>query len=355
MTLCAADYRGELGKEVRVSEIERELRFLWEEDDARCNASLINLVVYSEEPGSLAVNSELARDLTQEHACRVILVEIDRAVTDPSLRAWITAHCHLSEGGKKSMCCEQIAFRLTGRVTGRFRNTVFAHLASDLPLVFWWQGELSDVLTERLASAMDRLIVDSRDWANPLAAFRRLEDAAAANPGLIMQDHAWTRTWQFRLGVASLFDDPAADAALGGLHSVEISHAAGDRNSALQLLAWLAVQAGWEDEESADEFLFRHDDHVIQATLREVAGTPALSKLVLRGDNFEASVSRTADDTLVRREVHAGNYQAVSFSPADPEETGALLGMQLARGGKNTLFRKILPRFVKLLERITCL
>ncbi|MFN7343291.1 MAG: glucose-6-phosphate dehydrogenase assembly protein OpcA, partial [bacterium] len=112
--------------------------------------------VYSEKSGSLLENSRIINELTRDNACRAILVEIDRNEA-ASLRAWITAHCHLSHG-QKSVCCEQISFRLTGRVTGRFRNTVFSHLNSDLPLVFWWQGELSDVFTERLASVMDRLI-----------------------------------------------------------------------------------------------------------------------------------------------------------------------------------------------------
>ena len=125
----------ELGVEVPIASIEKELHKLWEQDEAQTNASLMNLAVYSERCGGLLENSKILRELTREHACRALLIEIDRSVTDPSLRAWITAHCHLAEG-RKSVCCEQVAFRLTGRVTGRFRNTVFAHLNSDLPLVF---------------------------------------------------------------------------------------------------------------------------------------------------------------------------------------------------------------------------
>ena len=231
--------------------IDKELRKFWEQDEARTNASLMNLVVYSEKPGALLENSAIIRNLTREHACRAILVEIDRAEPLPSIRAWITAHCHLAHG-RKSVCCEQIAFYLTGIVTGRFRNTVFAHLNSDLPLVFWWQGELSDILTERLVSVMDRLIVDSSSWADPAASFRRIEEASQINTDLILQDHAWTRTWQFRIGVASIFDDPAAQRALPEIDSVEITYHPAHRNSCLQLLAWLAMQAGWKDRKSGD-------------------------------------------------------------------------------------------------------
>ena len=70
----------ELGLEVPVSQIEKELRKLWDQDEARTNASLINLVVFSEKPGALLENSAIVRDLTREHACRAILVEIDRAI-----------------------------------------------------------------------------------------------------------------------------------------------------------------------------------------------------------------------------------------------------------------------------------
>ncbi len=189
-------------------------------------------------------NSRIINDLTRENACRAILVEIDRD-EEPSLRAWITAHCHLSHG-QKSVCCEQISFRLTGRVTGRFRNTVFAHLNSDLPLIFWWQGELSDVFTERLASVMDRLIVDSSKWEDVPSSFARINEAVEGNTALVVQDLAWTRCWQFRVGIAGLFDDAVAQTILGKIETVRIKHSPGNRNTALQLLAWLVVQAGWK-------------------------------------------------------------------------------------------------------------
>ena len=46
----------ELGREVPVGSIDKELRKLWEEDEARTNASLMNLAVYSEAPGALEKN-----------------------------------------------------------------------------------------------------------------------------------------------------------------------------------------------------------------------------------------------------------------------------------------------------------
>jgi glucose-6-phosphate dehydrogenase assembly protein OpcA len=340
----------ELGIEVSISEIDRELRKLWEQDEARTNASLMNLVVYSEKPGALLENSAIIRNLTTEHACRAILVEINRAQPLPGLRAWITAHCHLAYG-RKSVCCEQIAFYLTGKVTGRFRNTVFAHLNSDLPLVFWWQGELSEILTERLVSVMDRLIIDSSSWADPAASFQLIEDAALSNNDLILQDHAWTRTWQFRLGIASIFDDPAAQNVLPKIDHVEITFHPAHRNSALQLLAWLAIQAGWKDRAGTDRFAFESTSGTaISVTLHEDIAGPALSSLILQAGDKTARITQSAGASHVERRIDAPGYHVTSLSPADPSSPEELVALQLARGGQNSLFKKILPRFRQMLE-----
>jgi glucose-6-phosphate dehydrogenase assembly protein OpcA len=268
----------------------------------------------------------------------------------PGIQAWVTAHCHLDHG-RRSVCCEQIALHLTGKVTGRFRNTVFAHLDSDLPLVFWWQGELSGIFSERLVSVIDRLIIDSSSWADPAESFRKIDEAARSKNDLILQDHAWSRTLQFRLGVASIFDDPTAQRAIAEIDRVEITYHPDHRNSALQLLAWLAVQAGWSDAKrdsakTAKNFSFVSPAGMtIEAQLREDAAAPPISLLVLRAGDRSVVISQAAGSAHVERRIEAPGYQASSLSPIDPVSAGDLVAMQLSRGGKNSLFSKILPRF----------
>ena len=340
----------ELGLEVSVSDIDSALHQLWQQDEARTNASLMNLVIYSEKPGALLENSAIIRDLTRVHACRAILVEIDRKTETRSIRAWITAHCHLSNG-HKSVCCEQIAFHLTGIVTGRFRNTVFAHLNSDLPLVFWWQGELSEIFTERLVASIDRLIIDSSSWQDPAAAFRLIEETAAINTDLILQDHAWSRTWQFRLGVASIFDDPVAQQALPDINAIQIRYHQAHRNSALQMLAWIAVQAGWKDQAQDKLIAFQSPSgKTIEVTLSPEADGPPLAEIALHFGDKAARIVQAPGGTRVERHIEFGAYKASSISPADPILPEELLAQQLSRGGKNSLFQKILPRFRKLLD-----
>lgn len=339
------DEYAELGKEVPVSQIDRELHALWEQDEARTNASLMNLVVYTERAGGLLENSRIIRDLTRENACRAILVEIARDEA-ASLRAWITAHCQLSHG-RKSVCCEQIAFRLTGRVTGRFRNTVFSHLNSDLPLVFWWQGELSEVFTERLASVIDRLIVDSSGWADAKAGFARIFEATEGNTALVIQDLAWTRCWQYRVGIAGLFDDNVALAMLGKISKIRIKHSLQDRNTALQILAWLAVQGGWKIT-GAGVFETR-EGHRIAAEIESSENSAPIGLVELSSSTTTVRVSRDNGSAHLLREIESSDYKVSSISPADPDSPEALVACQLSRGGKNSLFLKILPAFLQLL------
>ena len=353
----------ELGREVSVGSIDKELRKLWEEDEARTNASLMNLAVYSEEPGSLEKNSEAVRELTAEHACRALLIGIDRTAQDASIRAWITAHCHLSHG-RKSVCCEQIAFALTGKATGRLRNTVFAHLNSDLPLIFWWQGELTPIFEDRLYSLVDRFVFDSADWANPKESFGKITDAIAnATKELVVQDLAWTRSFQFRVSIAALYDDPLVLAALRDIEEVEIVHHPAHRGTALQILAWLAVQAGWRDGMELDLAVNRHNKDkegfsfegaggkAIAVTLTADEDSAALGLVKLSGGGVAVSVSHEAGASHLVRRIEASGHMVEAPGPVDPDDSAGLIGEQLARGGKNSLFQKILPKFRQLLER----
>ena len=306
----------------------------------------MNLVVYTERKGGLLENSRIINDLTRENACRAILVEINRD-EEASLRAWITAHCHLSHG-QKSVCCEQISFRLTGRVTGRFRNTVFSHLNSDLPLVFWWQGALSEVFTERLASVIDRLIVDSSSWGDDVkGAFGRIAEAAGGNDSLVVQDLAWTRSWQFRVGIAGLFDDAVAQTILGKIDRIRVRHNPSDRNTALQILAWLAVQAGWKIA-GKTHFETKQGQRIAVETESSEDSAP-VGLVELSAGGTTVRVSREKGSPHLLREIDSSDYYVSSLSPADPEAPADLVAQQLSRGGKNSLFLKILPGFLELL------
>jgi len=351
----------ELGREVAIGDIDCELRRLWEADSARTKASLMNFAIYSEARGALGKNSELIRELTRENACRAILVGLDRSVPKVTTRAWITAHCHLA-GGSKAVCCEQIAFALTGKSIGRLRNVVFAHLMSDLPLVFWWQGELSPRFGERLYSEVDRLIIDSSEWADPVGSYERISEALAETRGqMVLHDVEWSRSCQVRLGLASIFDEPVAQRALPGVEHVRIVHHPKHRCAALQLLAWLAERCDWRaatelglelapDRCHPEGHTFeRPGGGGVCAALEADAEARPIERLELSGEGFSASIARLPGEPRLRLQRVVGDCEVSSLVPADADERVALVGGQLARGGRNSVFTGVLPRFLEVL------
>ena len=241
-----------LGLEVAVGDIDRQLVRLFngdgETDDTghagMARASLLNLAVYSEDPSKAPELSGAIEGLTNETACRAILILADPSGS-PSVRSWIQAHCRLSDQGEKTVCTEQVSFLLSGADASLVRNTVFAHLDSDLPLVFWWRGELSDVFEDRLYSRVDRFIFDSGSWRQPATQLLRLQKAIEeSGGGFVCHDLAYTRCHPVRSAIARVFDDPLARRALDRISGFEIVHHPGHRLSALWLIAWIAGRLG---------------------------------------------------------------------------------------------------------------
>jgi len=355
--MTVSDNALSLGMEVPVDKIETELRKLWEMDEARTNASMMNLVLYSEQDGDLNENSEVIREVTREHACRALLIALDRDASDVSVRAWITAHCHLAHG-QKSVCCEQIAFHLTGRSTGRFRNTIFAHLQSDLPLIFWWQGSLSSNFSESLYRRIDRLVVDSSSWSDPSAQFAKIAEAIDETQ-LVVQDLAWTRTYHFRLAVASIYDDLMAEGSLAAVSRLKIEANPDHFVSALQLLAWFAEMAGWKraedlvvDDESVGSYRFENQNgNLLDAEILLVEGSAPLGRIEVVSDSVTISVSGEAGAKYLHHQLvcSESKHEIDIHGPADSDVIADLLADQLSRGGKNSLFKRVLPTFMELL------
>src|SRR5215467_7928809 len=86
-----------LGTPVELGAIEQELKKLWQEGEgAMTRASLMNLAVYSEQQGSLQNNTQLMARITENHACRALVIEADCDADGDQVSAWISAHCHVS-------------------------------------------------------------------------------------------------------------------------------------------------------------------------------------------------------------------------------------------------------------------
>jgi len=67
-----------LGLQVELGKIDSELKRLWAQSEGTMTrASLVNLAVYSEVPGSLEKNTQLIAKIAESHACRAIVIGAD--------------------------------------------------------------------------------------------------------------------------------------------------------------------------------------------------------------------------------------------------------------------------------------
>jgi len=340
------------------AKIQQTLKALWESDSNSSRASLINLAIYSETSSSLAANKAIVDAIVSQHACRSLIIELDREEKQVHTKAWVNAICNMQGG--KSICSDQILFYLSGMVTGRMRNIIFAHTDADLPLVLWWQGELSATFEPNLYSVIDRLIIDSSQWKDPLRSYKQVIRAKKdTNYRLILQDLEWTRTRSVRWALANLFENSDVLALLGQLQHVELCYNPAHRCAALLVLSWIATQAGWSHQSNCQkqshyEFKTR-DKRIISAKLVESQHQAPISALRM----FDAAsklieVLRTDENNIIHTMALVGaerqELRLVHHCQADSVSDDQLLALQLARGSHEALFTKIRACFLSLMQ-----
>lgn len=331
------------GLPVAVGDIDRQLGLLWEQSDAgKVRASLVNLVIYSEAPDAIAANTPLLSAIAADHAFRALLVQGQPDAKTSAVQAWITAHCHLRDAGKKEICSEQITFQLDGPAAGRLPSIVFSHLDTDLPLYLWWQGDLHPDPDPELWRWVDRLIVDSHAWTDPAAQFRILPEVAAlGRRRFALCDLNWTRLFNLRYAVAQIFDLPEARERLDRVDQVVIRHAPDYRLTALQLLGWLASRLGWCLDSDAGTAVFRRRDggHLRFRLEADDHATACVDSVEIHLAGAVAGVrcEKNADYYLAAFQA-PGDKPFAQMLPAGREKTSDILLSELSRITRHPLY-----------------
>lgn len=342
-----------LGVEVALPKIDRALKDLWDNDNAKTRASLINFAIYSEDPASLEHNLELLEKITADHACRTLLINCLPEASPRPARAWINALCRPYQG-RQMVCSEQISFLLEGGDAAQVQNVVFAHLDSDLPLVVWWQGELTKNFEERFYSRIDTLIIDSSRWPDAVTEYAELAAARAdETAGFDVRDLSWTRSHFLRTALANCFQDPKAREHLPEIDQVEISHAAGQHSAALLLAGWLAQRLGAVLDEAAQGLVFtKPNGGRMTVKLVEKTATCALQCLRLSSKCLEVSITRDGTSAFVRTSATCEGHSHEELLPADVVSDADLVSEQLSRAGGNTHYSSVLPLMPAMLARV---
>jgi glucose-6-phosphate dehydrogenase assembly protein OpcA len=342
------------GMPVEIGNIDCELKRLWRESGGEMTrASLMNLAVYSEAPNSLQQNTQSLFKITEDHACRAIIISADPAATENQVKAWISAHCHVSRAGSKQICSEQLSFRLEGPCSKLLPNIVFSHLDSDLPFYLWWQGEFHDPMDPQLWAWVDRVIYDSQSWSDFGAQMTRVETAQAeAKQRIVLCDLNWTRLVQIRLALAQFFDHSASQRCFKEIQRIQIDFGPGYRSTALLLTGWLAAQLQWTLEMEAKEpnaLTFRsRPNRSIQVALHETPGEP-ISRCLVDCGPMRFCVIHSPKADLLEIGVTEPSGERKSLMPASRNDPVQLMSEELERGGPHRVYLRAMTCVRRLL------
>src|SRR5436189_687166 len=332
-----------MGVPVEISRIDQELKNLWRESEgAMTRASLMNLAVYSEQPGSLNKNTQLMARITENHACRAIIIEADCDAADDHVSAWISAHCHVSSVGSKQVCSEQISFLLKGGCTIQLPSIVLSNLDSDLPLYFWWQEEFHEPIDPQLWTWVDRVIYDSYDWSDFRVQMRLVESAQQeTKQRIVLCDLNWTRLDSVRFALAQFFDHPASHHHFATIDSARIDFAPGFKSTAVLFCGWLAAQLNWRVEKTKAEHKLRFigpSQRGIDIELRE-RGREPISEIVLNSREIEFLVTHAkCGDLLEVSRGKSSEKRMPQLLPAGKNDPVSLMSEELMRGGPHHVY-----------------
>src|SRR5262245_50542533 len=280
--------------------------------------------------------------ITENHACRAIIIEADCRADDNKVSAWISAHCHVSSVGSKQVCSEQISFLLKGGCTTQLPSILLSNLDSDLPFYLWWQGELHDPMAAQLWEWVDRFIYDSHGWKDFPAQTALVETAQReAKQRLVFCDLNWTRLDNLRFALAQFFDHPASHHRLGSISKLRVDFAPGFRSTGLLFVCWLAAQLDWKIDamKSSQELRFTDTSgRPINVELGEHEGQPVHGVTLTSGDvEFGVTYAKCGDLLEVSR-VQTGEKRIPQLMPAGNNDPAGLISEELIRGGPHPVY-----------------
>ena len=343
-----------LGLPVEVSKIDQELKKLWQESQGTATrASLVNLAIYSEEAGALSKNTQVMANITENHACRAIVIEADCSAKENRVESWISAHCHVSGVGSKQVCSEQISFLLKGGCADLLPSIVFSHLDSDLPFYLWWQQEFREPMDAQLWTWVDRVMYDSQGWEDFREQMRLLESAEQeANQRIVLCDLNWTRLDNVRFALAQFFDHPASHHHFAKINSLRIDFAPGFRSTAVLFAGWLAAQLDWRSEKTnvPNKLSFvSPSGGKIDVELHERPGEP-ISEVALATPEVEFRVAHAkCGDLLEVSRGKPGEERMPQLMPAGKNDPVSLMSEELMRGGPHHVYLHAVERVRDLL------
>ena len=151
--------------------------------------------------------------LRERHPSRGILL-FPEPSADDGIDARVSVLAFPQEGGRRHVAAEVIQLTLRGRRVQAPASIVTPLLVTDLPVFLRWRGELpfGAPELEQMVGVCDRLVVDSREWKDPVSAYRELGPLFEQTA---VSDIAWRCTRPWRRALAGLWPEIAKAGELG--------------------------------------------------------------------------------------------------------------------------------------------
>jgi glucose-6-phosphate dehydrogenase assembly protein OpcA len=148
--------------------------------------------------------NEVLAGLAERHPSRTIVLVPEPDADRDEIDGTVRQQCFPLAGSTRQICTETIELRLLGDRASRPASIVQPLLVSDLPVFCRWRGEPpwdADELAQ-LVGIADRLVVDSREWREPVESYKRLVEIFER---VAVSDIAWSLTYDWRLELARLW------------------------------------------------------------------------------------------------------------------------------------------------------
>ncbi len=346
---------------IDVNAIEKNLSELWrtqqDGDDAVTRAALWNVVAHTSNSDRHAEASETLGKASAAVPQRTIVIRSNPA-DEAELTSWINANCHTIGGGKQ-VYSEEINIIAGGDRIHRVPPVVNALLIPDMPVAFWWLGDLPnehEAYVELLLESADRLIVDSVNFDSPadLALVSRIAEQTSTSPA----DLNWGRLEEWRAATASIFDPPAMRNRLGSIRRVRVIAGSsnheffGESIESLLYASWLSVQTGHTvDSTGAVEGAGGPIDYAFERRYQSTdAGGIALVEISFE-DGTCAGIFRDRERGVLVANVD-GSVMVQSVTRTLNQRLDELIVRQLKRSDGDRVLRRVLPIALKLAKRV---